>query len=42
MAVPLGWVNINLVNFKGHFVSGRIQKRLWPNEKGRVLLDRDA
>jgi hypothetical protein len=35
--VPLGWVNINLVNFKGHFVSGRVTRRLWPNEKANPI-----
>ena len=34
---PLGWVSINLVNFKGQFASGRLYKRLWPNEKANPL-----
>jgi phosphatidylinositol-4,5-bisphosphate 3-kinase len=37
LGMALGWVSINLVNFKGHFASGRVYKRLWPNEKANPL-----
>eukprot|EP00835_Amoeboradix_gromovi_P001644 NODE_80_length_22829_cov_0.188121.p1 type:complete len:1735 gc:universal NODE_80_length_22829_cov_0.188121:22262-17058(-) len=35
--VPLGWINILLVDFRSHLLQGKQSFRLWPHEKGNPL-----
>lgn len=35
--IPLGWVNMTVLDFKGYLKTGRLKINLWPNEKANPI-----